>query len=1097
MYEINCRVEWGYWHGYFGDKYCVKMDFSGSIEIGNGNLKSLEKAEIPYEMWGPYVYSKKFIKLNGNSWNSVILKWLEGIRFKADVEDDSVICLNIGSETYKFTPERLKKEKHIVFPVGEKYSMAFIHVEFNDSEWYLPDLREGQYLVDAKDFDSPQKCVEFFTVKGRMIEPHSSAKASVNINLTDCCDSFCESACKIRIRYVLSDDSKREVNARGVAKFVIRINNKDAYRNVKFDTWHDTASQFFSEVWADVDFGLLCRGENKIEILNMDDEFSIILQSVLIEPYEKKHMSLVWCPKWALKGRIFSVTVNFNTASCLEINYDKNEFKQTIIGTDKKELHQEISVAGLCPVNMVNVEILALEKGEHEFFFEPLKGNIGGKIEFIDKWSGRRCCAVVDAVWDVIQEQVPVKTGFEVRTGSPFEYMDLLKKSYNSQLGNLAVFRDYHNNAYHPSVLWDCGEYCRKHGIYTDAIWMNSQAVIAYSSDKLCMCVGGHEHTGIFYGRDETDDSCKNMKESMEASTEKLRAVRDMYEVASFPVGMGDASGGTRCAYLAGFDVIRHETFVCHHALILSNARGNARAFGKNNWGVHIASQHAHQPEFEPGIRRYFLGMYLPWVYGSTFAFEEDSLFAHYKCTRMAGDDYHTRMKQEITRGFYKYSSTHPREGENAVDIAILQGRYAPPFNGISSANNNGDNTFSDDDFPVWGHKGRKEKNWGFRQPEKGFHLLDVLTPGIYVTPLKQNNKKVRKFFGGNPYGEYDQLPVEAPQNIFDKYKLVAVLNWHTMEMRVNGEVNDYDKLIGYVKSGGTLFVSVPHFTTRSDRDFLTDMNDLKLYNNGDISELCGVKVIGKSEAEYSSAVINDCASDFFNISGFKEKLIRKPNKDENEDGECKVADIVMCGSEAIITDKNSGKPLVTRYKLGNGTVYLLNTFAFPGHEKLKYFMHGFFKTLCKNIHNKADVVVCDQSSEVYSSVWKSGEKSGKIYLLNTDWLTAGNTIDAYIRIDGFSACVGVTEGYIKEVIYFDGGIAYADKEDVYICNTEKDRFSVYSDKPANITVSAKNDFRVMSDDGTLISKSVGCCSRFKILPEKTTYCGTYIINMK
>ena len=101
--------------------------------------------------------------------------------------------------------------------------------------------------------------------------------------------------------------------------------------------------------------------------------------------------------------------------------------------------------------------------------------------------------------------------------------------------------------------------------------------------------------------------------------------------------------------------------------LILPNARGAAKAFGKEMWGVHIASQHNAQPELEYGIRRYYLGVYLAWMMGAGFVFEEDSQFQYFKYNKMVSGDYLPARKTAVMQAFYKYSATHPRRGQMCI----------------------------------------------------------------------------------------------------------------------------------------------------------------------------------------------------------------------------------------------------------------------------------------------------------------------------------------------------------------------------------------------------------------------------------------------
>lgn len=1025
MFELKCRVEWGCFTPYFDKKYCCEFDFSGNIEVLNGKIKKTEKIEIPFDYWGPYTFSKKFHDIVGEAWESKVCNWMEGIRFTAEVSEISVVKINTETEKVSFNIKDLLEKKHLVFNVGNKYSMAVIHVELDEEDWFLPEVKHNQVIITAKDFKDDNPLVEFFTVKGRLIAPGRCANAMFEYKIGDTQNKETKDLFKIRVRYLINGSSDKEAKARGIAKFRIVINGKEAWMNRKYGMYHDDSSQFLEEVWEEIDSSCLQNGVNTLWVINEDKLLSVVLQSVLFEKKEIKHLAVVVYPQWAIKGKPFSITIRCNTkAALLKTIFSKDEFLEAINPIEVETFPLSKETGDMHPYYCNEDDMIAIGEGEHEFFFVALKPLTEGRIEFYDEWNDTRTTVIIREVWDIKEEEVPVKTGFEIRTGTPDEYLDIIKYAHHTQLGNIAVFRDYHNRAHNPAVLWDAAEYCRKHGIHTDTIVMDQQSTIARASGEYCHCVGTHEFTGIFYGRDETPNTSKTMRDAMNAAVNLLSTVAVNYRIKDIPVAIGDASLGSRYAYMAGFDIIRHETFVTHHALILGNARGSSRAFTQKNWGVHIASQHnGGQPEFEAGIRRYWLGMYLPWVYGAAFLYEEDSMFQNFKCTRMAGEDYLTKGKTSITREFYKYSSTHPREGECRVDIAMLQGRYDAPLAGISGE--------VCENFTIYGHVGNNDKwEWGYRQPEKGHHLLEVFAPGIYLVPLNQNAGRVRKFFNGNPLGEFDLLPVEASVSVFGKYKFIALLTWHTMEYAVKDEIqrdhsimNDYYKFMKYVKEGGVLFLSIPHFTTRADRDFIRNMDDLMLYKGGDICDLCGLRVIGKSNVEFS--IGEACDKDFLIDEDLD--LIRKPNLDKDEDGSCMLADIELRGAEILVKDKASSKPVITRYRLGKGYVYLLCTYAYPGHEKLKTLMPNVLKSIAQNIEK--NITVVDKTGEIYWSVWEKDALSGRVYMLNTDWTIEGNEKDVRVNTQNLSLNYSVKEGKVGEIIYFKRGMLYSTDE--------------------------------------------------------------------
>ena len=130
--------------------------------------------------------------------------------------------------------------------------------------------------------------------------------------------------------------------------------------------------------------------------------------------------------------------------------------------------------------------------------------------------------------------------------------------------------------------------------------------------------------------------------------------------------------------------------------------------------------------------------------------------------------------------------------------------------------------------------------------------------PGASTQPLRQDVTKRRFFFSGTPYGDFDEVPTEAKQDYFDRYSLLLHLGWNTMIQE------DYDKLSHFVENGGTLLIGLPQFSRHVKRDFLEEMMELNLWNDGDLSEFCGLKVVGPGK----------CYSGQWNAIGREEYVI-------------------------------------------------------------------------------------------------------------------------------------------------------------------------------------------------------------------------------
>ena len=85
----------------------------------------------------------------------------------------------------------------------------------------------------------------------------------------------------------------------------------------------------------------------------------------------------------------------------------------------------------------------------------------------------------------------------------------------------------------------------------------------------------------------------------------------------------------------------------------------------------------------------------------------------------------------------------------------------------------------------------------------------------------------------GNPAGgQYDVVPLETAEDL-SRYKALAFVGWNDM--------NDaqYAKLLEYVRNGGHLLIWPAHCNVSGKR------TELRLYRDGDLSELCGLRIKG------------------------------------------------------------------------------------------------------------------------------------------------------------------------------------------------------------------------------------------------------------
>ncbi|MBS5725986.1 MAG: hypothetical protein KHW59_09480, partial [Clostridiales bacterium] len=109
------------------------------------------------------------------------------------------------------------------------------------------------------------------------------------------------------------------------------------------------------------------------------------------------------------------------------------------------------------------------------------------------------------------------------------------------------------------------------------------------------------------------------------------------------------------------------------------------------------------------------------------------------------------------------------------------------------------------------------------------------------------------------------------------------------------------------------------------------------------------------------------------------------------------------------------------RHRCGAGTVYLLCTWAFPGHEALAALMPAVLQSLIDAHAHPTVRVTADD--DVYASVWDIDATHKTVYLLNTDWVTPGNKRPVSLSAFGFHYATDAVEGRVVEVAVFEEGM--------------------------------------------------------------------------
>ena len=945
--KLDFRIDWGYQYLYSLRHYHPFYHWDGHLECSNGSIEKVFRLDYPVLWFGPG-HSAKETQLESPSWKSTTHRGFAGIRVEADVADDAVFTLVTLFGTFEFKAKDILSKGRIEFPVGPKYLGCHVIVTRTGYYWFRPPARAGQVVVEADDLADSAPVRDWARMRTAWIAPGEAAEFEADLPTPhgDCNETILHIVAMAAPEYTA--DKERQIH--DDFPLALFCDGRLVAEGRRYFREHDDFMQMLEDVW--LRFPAVS-GKHRFALKNGNGKYFLLVSRLTLQQSEHRHLELS-LPPWALAGepligRIFAVRA------------------------DRAAIRWENQIR--------EVE---LKPGWNEFGFSIAEPGIDVPVS-TDSTTG-----VIPAVYALKDETPEVTVGYDM-TVVPHDdsgIMDwLLDYTWRTRLGNLVVFRSFRyteptscNRAQIPDELLErWGRFCRDHRIHVEAATCYDTDALLRGAGELMHSAGKHEWPGAVYAFDPGFEwRSEDMKTAMEHCLKRLKIEVDRAHKFYPRMAFGDASGGHRYCYMAGADFIRTETMVPHTQHLCSQARPAAEALGSGEWGVHIAIQHAFQPYYETHLGQYYLSLLQPWMMGASMIYEEDSLFELFKEERQAWDDLLTKGKRDMTRDFLRFVKTHPRKGAPTRRIAFVEGRYAAPFNGFIC------DTDQRPDYAVWGLFGKTDPLWGHRQPEKCRQLLDVLMPGASTLPLRQDFTKRRFFFSGTPYGDFDEVPTEAEAAYLERYSLLLHLGWNTMIQE------DYDKLSAFVEKGGTLLIGLPQFSRHVRREFLEEMMELNLWNDGDLSEFCGLKVVGPGK-RYSGQW-NAIGREDFTIPD----LSGVPSKSPEEDGPCRLAKLELAGAEPVIWDAMTGETLVTRFHRGRGMVYTLAAYAYPGHEALREVMAALIAKLASE--NLPQTRVTDPSREVFWNEWVEDGNVRRLMLLNTDWTVAGNR--KTVRID-------------------------------------------------------------------------------------------------
>ncbi|NQU10480.1 beta-galactosidase trimerization domain-containing protein, partial [bacterium] len=436
------------------------------------------------------------------------------------------------------------------------------------------------------------------------------------------------------------------------------------------------------------------------------------------------------------------------------------------------------------------------------------------------------------------------------------------------------------------------------------------------------------------------------------------------------PLSAIEASCQIRLTLAAGADVPILE-LVPHEPLRgLAATRGAARAYGKPLWGVHTAMGYYRAPTDARTPERLQIAYDLFYAGGASIFSECNMPLRNWgSCSgffSIAGsppiregeqecrgfDDPVCVRAREVLSEFYRFSQFHERpEHGPRVRLGFLLGNLdgwtGAPGDRMWLVDQPG--FFAPDALGTWRHFDRAfdTEPW-YIPPRKYYWQADPAKPLRHGTP---------------PCGQVDIVPSEAPAEALQEYGALVLLGWNTMTEEL------HTRLKNYVEQGGTLFLSVPHLSTRTRTD-----QPQEFLRGGDLRELCGVRILGSGPAVEEVLFAEQTSDDRYAFA--RGTLYLEP---------AQLARLDLHGARVLAHPRQKpDQPLLLEHRIGKGTVYLLATWEYPG-DRLDAFITDILRALADGQQGDIAVEGRDVFYAVYDGKFPSGQAYSLVYLVNHD----------------------------------------------------------------------------------------------------------------
>ena len=440
--------------------------------------------------------------------------------------------------------------------------------------------------------------------------------------------------------------------------------------------------------------------------------------------------------------------------------------------------------------------------------------------------------------------------------------------------------------------------------------------------------------------------------------------------------------------YIAGADRVLAEVNMGHVGILLAEARGAKRTLRKKWLGAHFAAGCLKFPPLLDVERFYQISLYTCYLYGVNHIHDEESALTMVHGKPYSFSSRFCRGRRALLARYNRFLEQYGNPGTPEVALALVQGRYEWPMPSFALA-------CPVSKHRVWRNFGGIGQEWSPADPEAGWKLLQVFLPGACIPDFpRRRNEELRLWHSGTPLGQCDIISSEVPARALGLYRSLIFPGWNSMDQSL------YNKLIAFVKNGGNLLMAAPQLSDRVDREYVRELDHPHFILDGRVEDLFGVRLLNRtlpvSEIIFdrdSGGLIPD--SRFPLPKGVANTVVKS------------------AGAQTIASD-GRGQPVLLENRLGKGLARLLLPQAFPGAAALMPVMAALCKALASEVRD--DVRVDDPSAYVAWYLFRKGNQR-HLWLLNTDWTTAGNVKEVRIHAGGRSRLIEVRQGEPLRII--------------------------------------------------------------------------------